>query len=92
MPTIQTPPCPVCGRPSKVTVTEGEANRLNNRKLLIQEALPNRNDDFRELFITGTHPKCWDKIFPPDKLDLSNHQDPAPPITRDKPPTPYIER
>lgn len=36
---------------------------------LIQDALPERDADFRELVKTGTHPECWDTMFPEEEDD-----------------------
>lgn len=36
---------------------------------LIQNALPELSDDQRELMISGTCGKCWDKMFPEDFED-----------------------
>ncbi len=33
---------------------------------LIQNALPALSDDQRELLISGTCPKCWNAMFPPE--------------------------
>jgi len=35
---------------------------LNNRDLLIQQALPDRDTAFRELVRSGTHDECWQEI------------------------------
>jgi hypothetical protein len=34
---------------------------------LIQVAMPHLSDDDREFVVSGTHPECWDKIFPPEE-------------------------
>lgn len=31
---------------------------------LLQVAAPHLTDDEREFMISGTHPECWDKVFP----------------------------
>ena len=43
--------------------------RRRQRGELIQEALPELSADQRELLISGTCPKCWDELFPPDEWD-----------------------
>lgn len=67
---ITTPPCMVCSQTSTLIITIEEWQRLsaiddNGRpRYLIQDALPERDSDFRELVMTGTHPECWSQIFP----------------------------
>jgi hypothetical protein len=34
---------------------------------LIQNAMPDLSKDLREMFISGTCPKCWDEMFPPEE-------------------------
>lgn len=63
MVTIQTPMCMICGIASEVEVTEEEYVHLgSSTHRHIQDALPNRDADFRELLISGTHPACWDTM------------------------------
>jgi hypothetical protein len=71
---VVTPACMLCGRNSGVTLTALEHKRLMARDpdtgrptYLIQDALPERDADFRELVKTGTHPECWDKMFPEEE-------------------------
>ena len=45
-----------------VTVTETEWIRYAAGEL-VQAAMPERDAEFRELVVTGTHPGCWDKVF-----------------------------
>jgi cell division protein FtsL len=59
---LTTHPCLVCKASSVITITE-EERKAYNSGLLVQEAFPTRDDDFRELIITGTHPKCWDEMM-----------------------------
>ena len=59
---IATPKCIVCGERGEVELTDEEVLALGSDKL-IQHALPNRDADFREQVMTGTHPACWDKMF-----------------------------
>lgn len=63
--TIETT-CPVCGRTNHVELNDEEAimhERWRNRELLIQDALPNKSYDEREMLITGICPECWKKLF-----------------------------
>ncbi len=60
--TVQTPPCPRCGKPSTLTVDD-EAFETWRSGTLIQNAFPDMSADDRELLITGYHGKCWDLDF-----------------------------
>ena len=66
MPTILCPRCHICGEQSTVELTVDEFAAMN-AGLHIQNALPDRNADFRELLITGTHSECWDAMFADDE-------------------------
>lgn len=68
MVTITAPTCQLCNTASTIELTEEEAHRLKTVRF-IQDALPNRTDDERELLISGTHPACWNAIFPPEDED-----------------------
>jgi len=35
----------------------------------IQDVFPHLSSDDRELIVSGTHPKCWDQIFPAEMED-----------------------
>lgn len=59
---IVTPPCLVCGQRSAVTVTDREWAAYA-AGALVQVAMPDRDAEFRELVVTGTHPHCWDNVF-----------------------------
>jgi hypothetical protein len=60
---LTTPPCVHCERTSEVTLTATEFMALCTPDLLIQEALPERDDDFRELVKSGIHKECWTEMF-----------------------------
>jgi hypothetical protein len=63
-----TPACPLCGQASlleELSASEYLALRAwEARELLIQDALPDWSLDRRELVQTGTHPACWERMFP----------------------------
>ena len=59
---VTTPACIVCGKPSEVSLTDEEFNRLQSG-LLIQEALPDWTPGQREVLQTGIHPECWDRMM-----------------------------
>lgn len=68
MVTIKTPVCHLCKESGTIELTEAEAVALEVMPF-IQDALPNRTPEEREMLITGTHPACWDAMFPPDDED-----------------------
>lgn len=63
---VKTKPCTVCGeyevwsldRDSVIRWREGEH---------IQHAFPDMSAGDREVLISGTHPACWDKLFPEEE-------------------------
>ncbi len=60
--TINTKPCPRCGRVDQLTVTKaGVARYLAGT--LIQNAFPELTLDQREQMMTGFCPNCWTIIF-----------------------------
>lgn len=59
---IVTRPCMSCNKSSLLDLSSSEYTALNSGAL-IQEALPTRDDAFRELAISGTHSACWDAMF-----------------------------
>lgn len=52
--------CMMCGTASVVDVTQVEYDNLVNTNMTIQDALPDRDLDFRELILTGLHSQCFD--------------------------------
>ena len=58
-------PCRWCGSVTELHPSvEGFVAWQNGE--LIQRAMPELDADERELLISGTCPKCWDEMFPPD--------------------------
>lgn len=58
-------PCHLCGLVTELEPSiEGFMAWKNGE--LIQDAMPELDADERELLISGTCPKCWDEMFPPD--------------------------
>lgn len=71
---LLTPSCMVCKKRTTVQITDLEFSRLTEinpdtgrLRYLIQDALPDRDADFRELVKTGTHPECWTSMFGDDE-------------------------
>lgn len=69
---IQTPACPVCKEQSYVNVRVSGYDAWKYGGQFIQRALPELSDDDRELLLTGTHPQCWDKLFPTEEQNGEN--------------------
>lgn len=65
---VNTPKCRYCGEAGSIELTDAEVLALETEPF-IQKALPDRTDDERELLISGTHPACWDAMFPPEDED-----------------------
>lgn len=64
---IQTPPCILCKERSHVTLSISEYHALQDHH--IQDALPTRDADFRELVLSGTHSECWESMFADEEED-----------------------
>jgi len=58
----QTPPCPVCGLRSEMTIPAGSLARWRAGEY-VQDVFPDMHADDRELLVSGTHPACWDSLF-----------------------------
>lgn len=71
---IDTKPCFMCSKAGKVTV-DLEGYELYNAGVLIQDAFPDLSDDVREMLITGTHPECWDAMFPDEDETSDEDED-----------------
>jgi len=63
---ITTQRCMECGQTGTVLVQMSDYLEWMGGKL-IQHAFPTLSDGLREQLITGTHPECWDKMFPPEE-------------------------
>ena len=60
--------CEMCGKTTAVEFSDRdlkgyERRFLNGERILIQDALPDVPRELRELFISGTCPECWKKIY-----------------------------
>lgn len=60
---VETLPCMECHKTTILTL-DSESYTKYLSGMHIQDAFPNWTPDQRELLITGTHPECWNKIFP----------------------------
>ena len=54
--------CPLCREETAITESE-EKYRVWRSGAPIQDVWPELDVDVRELYISGTHPECWDELF-----------------------------
>lgn len=55
--------CPWCRCGTIATITRNEFIRRFVGEFLIQEAMPTRSAEFREVFTSGVCPTCQEKLF-----------------------------
>ena len=60
---VTTPACIICHKSSNLWVGLESFVSWRHGKL-IQDAFPDSSLDFREMLISGTHPACWDSMYP----------------------------
>lgn len=65
---ILTDKCPVCGNATIMDVSS-EGLRKWGGGMFIQDAFPELSSPERENMLTGTHPACWDILFPVEEDD-----------------------
>lgn len=64
---VMTPKCRVCGNTGLVENVDALGFiRWSELGEPIQTALPELDEDQRELLITGTHAHCWERLFGED--------------------------
>jgi hypothetical protein len=63
----QTRTCVVCGKSTIVELDTVKAEKWLRGSGHVQDIFPEMSKDDRELLISGTHPVCWNKLFPPDE-------------------------
>tara|TARA_Y100000004_G_C8901190_1_gene406481 strand:- start:49 stop:294 length:246 start_codon:yes stop_codon:yes gene_type:complete len=59
---IETKQCWHCGNTGKVEIFTQEMFFLN-QGYHVQEAVQSLDKHYREMLITGVHPKCWTEMF-----------------------------
>jgi len=72
MSTIETKRCFQCGKPGELKIPSPDyfaGIKKLEQGALIQDAFPSLNTEQREQIISGTHPECWKKMFPPGEKD-----------------------
>jgi hypothetical protein len=65
---IKTKPCCVCNE-YEVWSLDRQAVTKWQEGELIQNAFPDMSMQDREILISGTHPACWEKLFPGEDSD-----------------------
>ena len=65
---VKTKPCCVCGEYEVWSLDRDAVARWQEGEN-IQHAFPDMPAQDREVLITGTHPACWDKLFPEEGDD-----------------------
>lgn len=65
---VKTKPCFGCGNSAVVEISETEFEAISSG-IYVQDAMPTRSPEFRELFISGTHEHCWEAMFNSDDED-----------------------
>ena len=63
---VKSRPCTVCGE-YEVWSLDRQAVTSWQEGENIQNAFPDMNAEDREILISGTHPACWDKLFPEEE-------------------------
>ena len=65
---VKTKTCCVCDKFEVLTLNRSAVESWQEGEY-IQNAFPDMSDNERELLISGTHPTCWDKLFPREEDD-----------------------
>lgn len=68
---VRTPVCVVCNNYELISL-DREAVVKWEAGGLIQECFPSMSAAEREVLITGTHPACWNLLFPKEDEDETN--------------------
>ena len=65
---ITTQRCMECGQGGTVLVQMSDYIKWMRKDApLIQDCFPALSRELREQILTGTHPECWEKMFPPEE-------------------------
>jgi len=62
---LTTKRCMYCKQTSRVELDTARLKAWRDG-MLIQKAFPDMDADTREVLISGTHPGCWNRMFPPE--------------------------
>ena len=60
--------CINCNKSEELSITPEQWATLEETRSPNQ-AFPDRDPDYWEMFITGIHPECWRIMFPPDESE-----------------------
>jgi hypothetical protein len=63
---VKTKPCCVCDQYEVWSLNREAVTRWQEGEY-IQNAFPDMSEGDREILISGTHPACWDKLFPAEE-------------------------
>lgn len=63
---VTTAPCRLCGVNSVLDVPSDGLALWRSGKY-VQDAFPDLSVDDRELLVSGTHPECWNNLFPKEE-------------------------
>lgn len=66
--TFTTPACPVCSKVSEMQLDPEQIQRWRDGEH-IQNVFPELTANDCELMLSGTHPRCWDELFPEEEDD-----------------------
>ena len=66
---VETPRCFHCGQTGTITISCEAYTKWQTGAGPIQQFMPEMPLDQREQLISGTHPVCWNELFPPDEDD-----------------------
>jgi len=55
----------------EIDMTPEQLSRVNAGVETIQTIVPHLNSDDREFLISGITPDSWDKIFPPERTEVT---------------------
>lgn len=70
--------CPFCAAENELELTESQLKAYDDGNL-VQNVFPDKSADWREMFITGICPKCWDsQIVPSEERSRPTGVDPEP--------------
>ena len=83
---IPTPICIECGKGGTILVQMSDYLLWQSKdRPLIQNCFPALSREQREQILTGIHPECWEKIFPPE-VEEEFGEDEVFPIRQGEPP------
>ena len=70
---VKTRTCTVCDQ-YELWVLDSEAVARWQEGEYVDKAFPSMSAEEREMLITGTHPACWDKLFPKEEESDESQQ------------------